>query len=190
MPYLIDGHNLIGRLDGVSLSDPRDEDKLIARLASFATLSRKRVTVVFDPAPHEVIGRLNVREQRSGITVIWAPAGRTADDVLREEIAATRDRKGLIVITSDAAVAGYARVNGVRTVSASDFAKQLRGNRDERAADKPADIGSVDEWLGVFKEPPAHEKPLQPPRPAPEAAKRERRMEQLKKQARAKKPLF
>lgn len=190
MPYLIDGHNLIGRLDGVSLGDPRDEDKLIARLASFARLGNKRVTVVFDPAPHEVIGRLNTREQRGGIMVIWAPAGRSADDVLREEITATKDRKGLIVVSSDAAVAGFARVSGVRALSSSDFARQLRGNREELAPEKPAEVGNVDEWLGVFKEPPAREKPIQPPRPSPEAAKRQRRMEQLKKQAQAKKPLF
>ena len=39
MPLLIDGHNLIGHLPDLSLSDPRDEVKLVARLQAYAARS-------------------------------------------------------------------------------------------------------------------------------------------------------
>ena len=32
MLYLIDGHNLIGQMPGLSLDDPHDEAKLVERL--------------------------------------------------------------------------------------------------------------------------------------------------------------
>ena len=35
MPFLIDGHNLIGRMPGISLDDPDDEARLVAQLRAF-----------------------------------------------------------------------------------------------------------------------------------------------------------
>ena len=48
MPYLIDGHNLIGSLPGLSLADPEDERKLLDRLQGYARRSRRRMIVFFD----------------------------------------------------------------------------------------------------------------------------------------------
>jgi hypothetical protein len=54
MPYLIDGHNLIGRFPGISLEDPEDERKLLEVLEIFARFSRHKVVVFLTaecPAP-------------------------------------------------------------------------------------------------------------------------------------------
>ena len=42
MNYLIDGHNLIARMQTMSLADPDDEAKLVLRLRRWTAASRKR----------------------------------------------------------------------------------------------------------------------------------------------------
>ena len=49
MHYLIDGHNLIARVPGLSLADPDDEVKLLQLLKRWAVAdARRKVTVIFD----------------------------------------------------------------------------------------------------------------------------------------------
>jgi predicted RNA-binding protein with PIN domain len=48
MQYLIDGHNLIPKVPGLSLSDPDDEEQLINKLSGWARISRQKIIVFFD----------------------------------------------------------------------------------------------------------------------------------------------
>ena len=188
MPLLIDGHNLIGKLPDVQLSDPDDEDKLIARLKLYVARTGKRITVVFDPPRQsEWFAWSDDRYEHHNLTVIFATMGRKADDVIRERVAAEKDKVGLIVITSDAAVANFARQCGVKNVrSSEEFVRELQ---DSLAAPAPAEKPviskrEVDDWLKIFKEPEPAPKPPPVPKVDPQEAKRLRRMEQLKKQTR------
>jgi predicted RNA-binding protein with PIN domain len=190
MPFLIDGHNLIGKLPDMKLSDPNDEDKLIARLKQYVARTGKHVTVVFDPPKYsEWFAWSDDHYDQKNLTVIFAQAGRTADDVIREHISHVKDKQGLIVVTSDAAVINFARQCGVKNVRTSEqFAQELR---DTLSAPTPTEKptlsqAELNEWLSVFKEPKLAPKQA-PPSPqsklSPQEAKRLRRMEQLKKQA-------
>jgi predicted RNA-binding protein with PIN domain len=191
MPLLIDGHNLIGKLPDIKLSDPDDEDKLIARLKRYVAKTGKKAVVVFDPPRHsEWFTWRDDHYEQPNLTVIFAQSGRKADDVIRERIPLEKDRQGLIVVTSDAAVAGFARQCGVKNVrSSEEFARELQEALSAPApAEKPGmSRAELDEWLTIFKEPEPAPKKL-PPKPAlpalsPQEQKRLRRMEQLKKQA-------
>jgi hypothetical protein len=51
MPVIIDGHNLIPRIPGLSLRDIDDELRLVQLLQDFCQRSRKQVEVFFDNAP-------------------------------------------------------------------------------------------------------------------------------------------
>jgi predicted RNA-binding protein with PIN domain len=90
MPLLIDGHNLIGQLPDLSLSDPRDEVKLVARLQAYAARSGRRITVVFDPGPQAVPPALQRRSRHGYVEVIYADPGQKADDVIRSISSARR----------------------------------------------------------------------------------------------------
>lgn len=187
MAYLIDGHNLIGQMPDMKLSDANDEEKLIARLMAFLARVGKTATVVFDPPRHGVQERLSLREARGKLTVVWTPVGRIADDVLRDLISLVKDRQGTLVVTSDAAVAGFARVSGVRAISSQDFIKQLALPAAGMADSKPrASKADADEWAEIFKEPEGRRELFvaPPEQPSPAELKRQRRMEQLKKQTR------
>ena len=92
MPFLIDGHNLIGRLPDLHLDDPDDEAKLVARLRTFCARTGKRVTVVFD---YGLPGGYSRELSGGGVEVVFAPAGRTADGILGERVRLARDARGL-----------------------------------------------------------------------------------------------
>ncbi len=186
MPLLIDGHNLIGQLPDLSLSDPRDEVKLVARLQAYAARSEKRITVVFDPGPQAVSPALQRRSRHGYVEVIYADPGQKADDVIRSIVGATRDRQGLLVVTSDGALANFTRQCGVRVISAGQFAKALIGDAPRRPSDeKPTSSqDDVAAWLAIFKEPEAPPPPPSQPPPDPRELKRKRRMAQLNKQVR------
>jgi len=50
MQFLIDGHNLIPKIPGLSLQEMDDEQQLIILLQEFCRLQRKQVEVFFDQA--------------------------------------------------------------------------------------------------------------------------------------------
>jgi len=191
MPLLIDGHNLIGQMQDLKLSDPNDEAKLIKRLRTYALMERKQITVVFDPNPHDTTPRLYPEIQEHGACkVIYAMPGQKADDIIRQMVNNARDKKGLIVITSDNAVAKHARVSGIKVQSSPDFAKQMNAQLAERvfaeADAKPSPTRKENrEWAEVFKDPEPSKPAPKPAAPAisPAEQKRLRRAEQLKKQA-------
>ena len=70
MPILIDGHNLIGRLPGISLADADDEQALVRLLLSYRARTGKAITVVFDPG---VSSTLSQTRKVGGVEVVSAP---------------------------------------------------------------------------------------------------------------------
>ncbi len=149
MPILIDGHNLIGQMADISLSDPDDEAQLISRLAAYARRRRSQITVVFDAgAPG-----LPAEERHAGIRVIYARPGRRADDVICALVRQARDRRGWLVVTCDRAVQDEVRRLGATVIPANDFARQLGpAPRPQAPAEKerPPTPGEVDDWLRIF----------------------------------------
>lgn len=193
VPLLIDGHNLIGHSPDLSLRDPDDEARLIARLKQYVACTGKQVTVVFDPRPNDDTPHFwHKREQHGKLEVIFAAPRSKADDVIRDRVSTTRDRKGLIVVTSDGALGNFVRQSGIRVQSSDEFAKAMSRTLSATPPfdDKPAaGKAEVDEWAHVFKEPALSPKPQPKPQPgapqlSPQERKRLRRMEQLKKQVR------
>ena len=82
MPYLIDGHNLIGQTPGLRLSDPDDEQQLIEMLRAYLVRLGKKGTVVFDKGlPGDASHWSN-----SVLEVRLAPHPKTADDVIRSRL--------------------------------------------------------------------------------------------------------
>jgi predicted RNA-binding protein with PIN domain len=153
MPLLIDGHNLIGRLPDLRLDDPDDEAKLVARLRAYCARTARRVTVVFDRG---LPGGPSWELSGGGVEAVFAPAGRTADGILRERILQARDPRGLIVVTSDHQVIAVARARGARVMRSEDFAAHLSGPRTVETARVEQDVRlsekEVEEWLRVFGE--------------------------------------
>lgn len=153
MPTLIDGHNLIGQLPQISLSDPDDEAQLVMLLRRYATKRRgRRVVVIFDGGVYGHPDNLS----GYGVEARFAKSPKDADSELIRRIRAIKRRDEWQVVTSDRAVAGEALARGIQVVSSSEFARRLLALHQPRASmqakrnDRPLSPAEVAEWMRIF----------------------------------------
>ncbi|CAG0986895.1 putative protein YacP [Anaerolineae bacterium] len=154
MPYLIDGHNLIGQLPDISLDDPDDEAKLVQKLIGFAARTHKRCVVVFDQGLPGGRSRMST----SQVEAIFASSRSNADRVMIERISAVKDTGQWIVVSNDNAVLHAARQRKMKAIKSIDFAAQLappepkpRRDDKERQADVHLSPDEIEEWLRIFE---------------------------------------
>ncbi len=148
MPFVFDGHNLIGQTPGLRLDDPDDEQKLVALLRSYLTRVGKKGTVVFDQGTFADLPSLSSRT----LTVRFARPPRTADDVILEMVRRDANPRGLTVVTSDRRVSELARQAGARVQNAAAFVKEMRA-APARPAEKERGLTPVEaeKWEQEFK---------------------------------------
>jgi hypothetical protein len=153
MPYLIDGHNLIPKVPGLSLDEIDDEERLIDLLQAFCQRQHRQVEVFFDKAPPG-----GVRARNLGlVTARFVRQGTTADDAIRSRLERLgREAANWTVVSSDRAVQAAARAAQAHFVPSETFAKQLLQTLDETRVDQGsrAEVSlnqdEVDEWLELF----------------------------------------
>lgn len=160
MNYLIDGHNLIGKIDDIQLSDPDDEAKLVLRLITWAAVGKnRRVVVVFDGGTHGTNWSAFKSER---VKAVFVPQGKTADawliDFMRHEV--KKNVRDYHVVTSDLQIIKQAENRRIAYTNAEDFALALadeRKNLSELGQERPASSDrpllaehQVDAWMQLF----------------------------------------
>jgi uncharacterized protein len=154
--YLVDGHNLIGKLPDLSLSDPDDEQKLIERLHIYAQRTRRPIAVVFDPGSGYAPPR---RSPYADVKVSYARAGRSADQLIVNRVRKARAPREITVVTSDRALAGRVAAEGAGVMSSEEFVRlmqpaELTREAEEMEAEARAHVqvsaDEVAEWLRIF----------------------------------------
>lgn len=158
MPFLIDGHNLIGAMPGISLTDLDDEQALIQHLAQFARRARRSIVVYFDR------GSLLAPQISSvaGVKIHFVRPPRTADDALRDHLVRLgREAPNWTVVSSDGEVRSAAQQAGARVLDSQAFASELATeSKDVAEDDKPEPSLSPDEieaWELLFRDPDAQD---------------------------------
>lgn len=148
MPFVFDGHNLIGKMPALRLDDPDDEQKLVALLRGYLARVKKKGTVVFDRGTFAERPSLSNRN----LTVRFARPPRTADDVIVELVRQERNPRGLTVVTSDQRVRDLARQAGAQVQDAASFARELQAS-PARPAEKERGLtpAEVEHWEQEFK---------------------------------------
>lgn len=123
MHYLIDGHNLIGKLPDIKLSDSDDEIRLVLRLKGWvAGQAQRQVTVVFDGG---VTGGISHRLSSKTITVVFAPPGKTADDLLMQRLAGLRNPRNYTLVSSDRRILDAAKAARIKHLKSEEFIAQM-----------------------------------------------------------------
>ena len=152
MPYIIDGHNLIPRVPGLSLDEIDDEIRLVELLQEFCRRSRKRVEVYFDRA---AIGGSRVRKY-GNVTARFVRSGRTADEAISDRLRRLGgDARNYTVISSDRSVQSAARAARARVLTSPDFVNAFLASNgappDEgESTGKDLSQSELDEWLDIF----------------------------------------
>ncbi len=153
MPYLIDGHNLIPKIPGLSLRAVDDEIQLIELLQEFCRRQRKQVEVYFDNAPPD-----GVRARSYGmVTARFVRAGTTADAAIHNRLSKLgRTARNWTVVSSDQVVQNSAHAAQAQFISSETFARLLVQSLDDLGKDagtnkevKLSDA-ELDDWLDLF----------------------------------------
>jgi predicted RNA-binding protein with PIN domain len=150
MPYLVDGHNLIPHIPGLSLQDPDDEARLLAWLQSFGAKTRRRITVYFDRRAPGTAGEL----RHGPVTAHFVSSPGTADDAIRKHLLRlNRQAHNWTVVSSDGEVRRSAERSGAHWLSAQAFAERLAAITTDAQQEPPArplTPDEVAEWEAAF----------------------------------------
>jgi len=153
MPYLIDGHNLIPKIPGMSLAEIDDETRLIEVLQDYYRVRRQRIEVFFDQAPPTRGGRKSV----GSVVIHSVRQGKTADQAILDRLGQLgKSAKNWTVVSSDRQVRAGARDLGASLLSSEEFVAQLlaaRRSAQVEQKENPAPPGpdEVDDWLRLFR---------------------------------------
>lgn len=153
MPYLVDGHNLIPKIRGLSLTDLEDEMQLLEMLQEYCRVQQKNAEVFFDNAPPG-----GVRVRKFGRVIArFIRQGTSADAAIYQRLQQLgRSARNWTVVSSDHAVQGAGRQAGAHVISSEKFALLLRQAlqtfpQDKgKTADASLDETEVEEWLQLF----------------------------------------
>lgn len=151
MRYIIDGYNLIGKIDKISFSHPEKENQLIQFIEARGLKPRDQFLIVFDGK-----GDLNLhvaKEKKGPFTLLFTPNYQTADDYIAELVQKTKNKTGKVVISSDNEVIRAAKQARVEVQKCEEFLTHFH-NQDGPSLDneKPSRVGEADInfWLDQF----------------------------------------
>ena len=156
MHYLIDGHNLVGKMPDINLDDPDDEVELVLRLRSWSARGRKRqVTVIFDRG---LPGGVEKGLSSGMVKVIFAPSGRSADSLLINRIRKVKNAAEYTLVSSDLRVMRAAQERRMPVWRSEIFVARLEQEGEQRAKTTTADMaddpqisaGEVEMWMEMF----------------------------------------
>lgn len=155
MPYIIDGHNLIGQMPDISLAELDDEQRLIELLQDFCNRHGRIAEVYFDNAPPGV-----PRARTYGrLTAYFTRSGKSADQAIFERLHRLgKEARNWTVVSSDRQVQAMAKAARAKILSSNEFARQLKRSNiatettyPEKGRLAELDSDEVERWLGLFK---------------------------------------
>lgn len=152
MPYIIDGHNLIPKIPGMSLQDIDDEIQLVNLLQEFCRIRRKQVEVYFDNAPPGSPGARNYGR----VVARFVRQGRTADQAIQMKLKRLGgEARNWTVVSSDGEVQANARTARAKILTAEVFAQQLfeaLGDTADSYLEPERDLSpeEVEDWMQIF----------------------------------------
>ncbi len=156
MVVIIDGHNLIPKVEGISLSDIDDEEKLIQLLQEFSRIQRKTVEVFFDGAPAGWAGTRRyglVKAHFIRKTSLGNAADRAIIAYLKKQ---KKGAKNMTVVSSDGSIVVAARSMQAEVISSEDFAKHLKNLRESKPEvdprQQPLTKEEIKDWVQFFNQ--------------------------------------
>lgn len=153
MPYIIDGHNLIPKVRGLSLQHLDDELELINRLQIFCRVRRQTVEVYFDRAAPGHEGTKTM----GAVKAHFVSASSNADSAIRQRLQRLgRQARNWKVVSADRQVQAEAHGAHAAVIPSEEFAAQLEEALLQAVKSPEGSQGlsaqEVDYWQAVFSQ--------------------------------------
>jgi len=145
--YLIDGNNVIGGWVGWHRDKPGSRRRLMEGLARLARTKKLRLSVVFDGAPDP---QFPDGSSYRGVKIFYSRQGSDADARIIEMVEAERNKKGLVVVTSDGKLTSRVRACGARVIRSGMFRETLDEAARAAPDQAPDSPNEIDDWLRYF----------------------------------------
>jgi uncharacterized protein len=156
--FIIDGNNLIGRIPALLKLQKKEKlkippsggqssrERLAFLIERYFAKRKDKVTLHFD-------GFQNLPVKVSKIKIIYSDK-RSADENIKNQISDVKNRKNIIVITSDYNLQEFAKVCGCNVQSSDDFAKTLTEeqavNEEEERIRQMSNEKNIQEFKDIF----------------------------------------
>ncbi|GAB4525484.1 MAG: NYN domain-containing protein [Anaerolineales bacterium] len=152
MRLLIDGHNLIPKVPGLTLRDPDDEHRLLDILTVYAREQRATIEVFFDKAPPNLTGSQTLGR----VQAHFVSAHTTADAAIGSRLRTLKkNARQWVVVSSDHAVQQNARACGAQVMPSEEFARRLAPPASKTPADEkpeyPLNADDIAYWMRTFQ---------------------------------------
>jgi len=145
--FIIDGNNLIGKIPSLFKLQKKDGQLSREKLAFileryFANKRNNNVSLHFDGFINQIIKISNLKIIYSG--------KKSADDEIKYEIETEKNRRNLVIITSDHNILQFARVCGCEVMLSEEFAKDIMSSSTEDEEKKREEGIDNDEIKRLF----------------------------------------
>ena len=145
--YIIDANNVIGKIKVLKSLQQKDKqasrEKLVFMIDNFFLNKKVKCTIHFDGFEQTPI--------KSNICKIIYSNNQTADDKIKNQIEQTKNRKNLIVVSSDNNIREFARVCSCNVLKSEDFGKNISHSSTDNEQKKIDDMkNNVEEFKRLF----------------------------------------
>lgn len=152
MSYLIDGNNVMAQRVGWHKDKSAARRGLMDELAEFIQTKKVRVSVVFDGAPEEFFAD---GSSYKGVKIFYAKQNSNADERIKRFVESSKERRTLIVVTSDRALADYCRRCGTQIIRSGNFRQMMeearqKNQHNEKSPNEGVKKDELKSWMRYF----------------------------------------
>jgi len=147
--YIIDGNNLIGKIDSLKKMQQKDKqhsrEKVAFMIDNHFREKKTKVTIHFD-------GFENLPIKLNGSKIIYSDS-KSADEKIKQQIELSKNRKNLVVITSDNNIQEFARVCSSGIMKSEEFLTMIKRkevDHEQNIIDKMKN--DMEEWKQLFEQ--------------------------------------
>ncbi|OGU76924.1 MAG: hypothetical protein A2V93_00370 [Ignavibacteria bacterium RBG_16_34_14] len=145
--YIIDGNNLIGKVKKLSELQKKDKqsarEQLVYLLQNYFSGKKVKISLHFDGYENNRINIINGKIIYSG--------SQTADEKIKDQISSSKNKRDIIVISSDNGIRDYAKVCGCSLMKSEEFYKQFTvKNETDDEEKRIKEINNIDEFKKLF----------------------------------------
>jgi hypothetical protein len=145
--YIIDGNNVIGKIKYLSEYQKKDKqrarEQLVYILRNYFSGKKVKITLHFDGYENS---RLNILNG----SIIYSES-KTADDKIKNQVSAIKNRNNAIVVSSDNSVRDYAKVCGCTVILSEEFGNKLiANNQTDEEELRIKEMNNIEEFIKLF----------------------------------------